>query len=781
MEERLAVDETIERRHPAPSPNLAAPWLVIPFQEEGNTPNQAFYNICEPNKKSIRKSVPELSGRNRMYQKPSHQGWVVVYYDDDDDDDSGNFGNCFLWNPLSLEKIPLPNFDELIFDTYGEQDYRIHDCVLSSPPPKNNLVQDNASMVYFLVSGCVNEIYTDSMPMIAFCCVGDSEWRKLGIPKGLVGESGLNSFICFKDKIYVMGCDDYCQLVVQKLVPPVGCDYTSIRLEIRRLEVSIVHSAFSYIGGYSCVHNVYFLESDEEIYRIEMMCLDRRGYVNVVVSIDVSRLDFSKMSWEEVNRLGDTVLFLGQSTKCFCSAAALGLSKGCLYYTLPEDQSLYMFDVEDKCTTTILPCSNLPTPCYSSQWIMMPLPTFSVAVEGRIVENMSSKVRQDDYTVKAKKTEELIIKDDNENPRKRQKKEILQEPRWGVIHVDIVESIASHLHPVDVLHYRAVCKANKVPIMKKISGAIRSTDLTPWLLYSTENSTQYNFVDPMHNNEKYLMKLPELLEGASIRCQKGGWLLMSKGRFTLFFYNPFTKETIHLPGLSPGYEFAGVTFSSLPTCSDCVVIGINQQNEEDISICIIQRGANTWIFRSFQNSNLEKYMPTFIAPVIDKGHFFCADFNGTLGDMHGGDFEVVERPPGHSNAAYVSFLVKCETELLMVQMLGMSVTIYRLDSLNMVWQKVESLGKHMLFISFTSCLSAVAPKSCMENKVYFPRLHGDRILYYSLETGSYHSVGSMHCAKDYFDTKCWTNCTWIEPNCSHSTSKELNWLNKNPL
>ncbi|KAI3977025.1 hypothetical protein MKX01_008883, partial [Papaver californicum] len=62
------------------------------------------------------------------------------------------------------------------------------------------------------------------------------------------------------------------------------------------------------------------------------------------------------------------------------------------------------------------------------------------------------------------------------------------------------------------------------------------------------------FVNPMHNNESYLMNIPELFEGSRIRFSKGGWLLMSKGN-TLFFYNPFTKSTIKLPDLSDDHCF----------------------------------------------------------------------------------------------------------------------------------------------------------------------------------------------------------------------------------
>ncbi|KAI3924752.1 hypothetical protein MKW92_028408, partial [Papaver armeniacum] len=375
MEEKLAVDKRIsERVRYSPLPKSAAPWLVIPFEEEGNNQNQAFYNICEPNNKTCRKkSIPELSGSNTFYQKPSHQGWlVIVCYDEHDIRDDGAFS---LWNPMSLETIQLPNLVEFLDDIFDEDGhYSIVDCVLSSPPPplKNastGLVNDNTdSIVYFLVLGSVD--------LIVYCGVGDEKWRKLEIDKGIVGDIEIGSIIFFKDNLYVMCCDYHRQLVVETKRLGYG-DYDDISLEIRPLEVSRIHSEVPPIGGYSSQGKVYFLESDEEIYMIEMVCLDRRGYVSYfVISINVWRLDFSKMSWEEVNSLGDTVLFLSGTTNACCSAAELGLSKGYLYYTFPKDQSLYMFDLEDKCTTTILPFSKLPTPWFSSGWIMMPpLPT----------------------------------------------------------------------------------------------------------------------------------------------------------------------------------------------------------------------------------------------------------------------------------------------------------------------------------------------------------------------------------------------------------------------
>ncbi|OVA04482.1 Protein of unknown function DUF295 [Macleaya cordata] len=219
------------------------------------------------------------------------------------------------------------------------------------------------------------------------------------------------------------------------------------------------------------------------------------------------------------------------------------------------------------------------------------------------------------------------------------------------------------------------------------------------------------------------MSLSEMLVGATIRFSKGGWLLMSKGRKTLFFYNPFTKAAIQLPDLPEIYSFTGIAFSSLPTSSDCVVFGIAQDDWFEISIFVC-------------NIHLRHCT----------GKRFLED---------GFIWKVLAKPRKHFNVVYPSFLVECDRKLLLVDLgpLGKSVEIFSLDFSKMVWVKVESLGKHMLFISNTSCLSAIAPNSCMENKIYLARLHGEEILFYSLGTGRVTAALLCYCMGPFARTQ----------------------------
>ncbi|KAI3959355.1 hypothetical protein MKW98_018945 [Papaver atlanticum] len=495
---------------------------------------------------------------------------------------------------------------------------------------------------------------------------------------------------------------------------------------------------------------------------------------NVIISILVLRLDFSEMSWKKVDCFDDKVLFVGSKTSFCCSAAELGLTKGCLYYLEANDQSLYKFELEDNCTTTILPLLpglKLPTTPwgFTLGWIMMT--TSSISDGGRRMEDVLHKHKREDKICVHNAGQENGLRIHNES------QELYAASAMDILNQDMVRLIASHIHPVDYVHFRAVSRAKRelLPVFNKTSRIITSTHLSPWFVFLTKNDTVFNFVDPMHNNEKYLMNLTGMLAGSTICFQKGGWLLMSKGMLTYFFYNPFTKETIRLPDVPEPYNFSSICFTSSPTASDCVELGITQA----IELVFIRRGTSIWSTSPILEYNPRKYVPCFNVPVFYNAAFYCVDYNGTQGVFNLADetWDVFRSTRRSKKIKYISFLVECEGNILLVrfQNHGMLIRVFRFDFSNMVWVRVISLGSYMLFVSYTSCISAVAPNRRMENKIYLPRLHDEGMLYYSLDKGCYHSVGSTHSAKDFYDTKCWGNCSWIEPNWSRSTLEELDW------
>ncbi|KAI3850108.1 hypothetical protein MKW98_001052 [Papaver atlanticum] len=538
------------------------------------------------------------------------------------------------------------------------------------------------------------------------------------------------SIWCFKDKFYVMCVGDrHLEIERQKL-----WDITSF--SIRPIEVADT-TLWTSVGGTDTHTTVSSI----------VIIYPARGYDRVDIALFVAKYDFSVMELKEVNNFGDRVLFLSNTTCVSCSAADLGLSKGCLYYTLDEDLSLHKFEIESNGNSVLLPCLKVPTTWYTSGWMM-------VHDKHRMREDRELKAVLDNKTGRTGN-------DKNEDQRETYYRGELQEAiPWDILNEDLVGLIANYLHRLDCIHFRLVSKANRavMPMVKLTTSCV------------------YNFVNPMHNNENYLMNLSDLL-GATIRFQKGGWLLMSKGFNSVFFYNPFTKENINLPDLPVDmYSFSAISFSSTPTSSDCMVFAIQQMRAGDgmsseISIYLIKRGAALWSIYNFQNMSTEKFMPLHNTPVFHNGGFYCLDYNGTLGVFKLQDYswKVLEKPHQQFSGIYPSFLVECAGQILLVKLghLGASVRVFRLYFSKMGWDEVWNLGKHMLFISYTSCFSAIAPNMRMENKIYFPRLC------------NYHSFGSRHSADNFYDTEGWyTNCTWIEPNWSKA--QELDWL-KSPL
>ncbi|KAI3859512.1 hypothetical protein MKW98_027109 [Papaver atlanticum] len=498
-----------------------------------------------------------------------------------------------------------------------------------------------------------------------------------------------------------------------------------------------------------------------EVFRIDRFYIPRGDYKSLT-NIVISKLDFASMAWEEVNSLNDYVFFLSKDSQLCCLASELGLPKGCVYFTQLGEISLYKYDLEDKSVLLCLPCPDLPTPWSSSEWLMI-----------RRIGNSTV-------------TGTSVDKDAN-------KEDIVEVRPSFIDNEDMVRLISDQLHTVDYIHLRAVSKKYRSMWSLRRSSSnkiVRTTDLSPWLVFVNYDQDVYNFVTPMHNNENYLMNIPEVLKGFTVRFSKDGWLLMSKDK-TLFFYNPFSKSIVRLPDLPEGCSFSGISFSSLPTSSDCIVFGIDKCiMPDEVSIAFIKRGDKDWTSCSYDNvylppnKNKFEFEPNFNNPVFHDGAFYCLDLNGSLGlfsfenDTSWEILAMVHRP--NCEFIYKSFLVECEGNLLCVLLgrLGKWVRGFRLNNKEMVWIEVKHLGRHMLCISHTSSISAVAPTRHMENKIYFPRLRADGILFYSLDTGLYHCLGCKHSAKDYGNSKEYLVCSWIEPNCLETTSEQdLDWFN----
>ncbi|MFS7908453.1 hypothetical protein Hanom_Chr01g00083301 [Helianthus anomalus] len=134
---------------------------------------------------------------------------------------------------------------------------------------------------------------------------------------------------------------------------------------------------------------------------------------------------------------------------------------------------------------------------------------------------------------------------------------------------------------------------------------------------------------------------------------------------------------------------------------------------------------------------------------------------------------VVAKAPGYSYAQ--CFLVNCccdEHRLVLVTVdeVGGCVQVLKMNDSTQEWEKIDSLGRHVIYICGTTCLCVEAKTPEMENKIYFPLLHSKngKMVFYSLETCRYHTFnGGRNIQKgagDFFGTKYHANShAWIQP------------------
>ncbi|RZC89738.1 hypothetical protein C5167_035733, partial [Papaver somniferum] len=328
------------------------------------------------------------------------------------------------------------------------------------------------------------------MHVLAFCRPGDKQWRTKVLfvtsPDDYSFRLSIESLLCFRGELYAFCEADFARnwvikIDVQKLWQHVVDNKQTQYIRL----INIAHADFTWIGGGEEFSRFmeHWVESGDEIFKVHLNC-SPRGFKKVA-STHIFKLDFSSMTWVLLKTLDDHVLFLCintdtlESRKCYststacCSAADMGLERGCLFYTLLEDQTLYTFEVEDNATTIIMPCLKLPTPWFLPTWIMMPTTVKSKHVAGRRRRITDLLVSQD--TTAANTEEEDMSRLSNSGGELEALKQL------DLLNSnDISEAIARFLHPVDYNHFRLACKQNSVllPALNRTSAIPRTITTT---------------------------------------------------------------------------------------------------------------------------------------------------------------------------------------------------------------------------------------------------------------------------------------------------------------
>ncbi|KAI8570120.1 hypothetical protein RHMOL_Rhmol01G0008900 [Rhododendron molle] len=259
---------------------------------------------------------------------------------------------------------------------------------------------------------------------------------------------------------------------------------------------------------------------------------------------------------------------------------------------------------------------------------------------------------------------------------------------WASLPTDLLCLMLPHLFLGDIKRFHNVFRSWQLTTTSSVQSLV--------LKFIGNDNTRCKHFHPLYKSP-YSMYIPELF-GAVPRFCKDGWLLMSRGERSMFFFNPFTKALINMPDLR--------------------------------------------------------------VRVLEKPH-------------------RQPDPPDPFLSHERNFLVKCNGELLSVSLsfMGKSISVSKLDSVEITWHKVDSLGDQMLFVSNTSSLSAKGVVQGMENKIYLPKIHGKCGVFYSLASRLFQTFGNDFSCKDWYGTGELLSCCWIEPKADTPHSKEeLNWF-----
>ncbi|KAI3826142.1 hypothetical protein L1987_00187 [Smallanthus sonchifolius] len=419
---------------------------------------------------------------------------------------------------------------------------------------------------------------------------------------------------------------------------------------------------------------------------------------------------------------------------------------------------VYSFHVKDR--TVSLSSLSCPQESQASAWAML---------EWRLEVDHAEEEEEDDD----KDTEIVSRPVKGEFDSEKGELQLLNMP------LHILELIMEFCIGVEYLKFRATCKRGCLAapsIQWSNKTRLKSYSLaSPWLMVLDNYRDIITFIDPRYGDRYFIRTPQELKGGYEIYYSRYGWLLMYKNKdeSRLVFFNPFTSNIRKLPDVGYWESFC---FSAPPTSPDCMVVGFSRHGSLHVAIHFVSL-ESTWCTYQL-NFNLAPYsfhFPTFSGRDI---YFLCDNerieaFRDMADDDHSWEL-VADKAPSRSLSQY--FLSTCDQHLLLVIVgeFGGLVEVFKLDKSTQEWEKIDELGKHMIYISNTTCFCLEAKSPEMGNKIYFPRLSDDKnskIVFYSLETCRYHTFDDNNIQEslgaNFFATKqIYNPHTWIEPSWS---------------
>ncbi|GFP99021.1 F-box/kelch-repeat protein at1g57790 [Phtheirospermum japonicum] len=312
---------------------------------------------------------------------------------------------------------------------------------------------------------------------------------------------------------------------------------------------------------------------------------------------------------------------------------------------------------------------------------------------------------------------------------------------------DVLESILSQLNLRDNIRASAVCRR-----WLAAAVSVRRSNRPLLLMYFSKYGDLHEFYDPSDRRMHQLV-LPEL-SGSRILYAKGSWLLLARpGTWDIFFFCPYTRETIALPELRTQYQ--KVAFSCAPTSPDCVVFAVIHINFYVISVRTCRPGATQWNALGYPQHHLRS--PWHHQVVFSGSCFYCLSVAGQVGVFNpvNNKWKVYVAPApkcsldlSFENRWSAKFMAEHDGEIYVVcTRAAENPVIYRFDG---TWTEVGSLGGITLFANASSSLVRTDLLGKMAGNVVFPKvlLYGRRCVTYFPSHGRYYPRNRLYSWED---------------------------------
>ncbi|KAG8370538.1 hypothetical protein BUALT_Bualt14G0127400 [Buddleja alternifolia] len=299
---------------------------------------------------------------------------------------------------------------------------------------------------------------------------------------------------------------------------------------------------------------------------------------------------------------------------------------------------------------------------------------------------------------------------------------------WTDLPGELLNLVLSKLFPKDRKTLGVVCKS-----WRAVANRF------PWLMYYQRSERKWKFIQS-NSNDVSNRDFPKLY-GAEIRCSKYGC-----------FFHP-------------------------PTSPQCFIFGIADHDKStNLPIGMLKQEEDKWTSYCYC-SNKFPFLVSSCTPVLHRGFVYCLDMNGNIGtfDINGQfsrrSWVVYTKclsPPRRRCTIKQHFLFKIYGKKKMIFVVFVEhderkVNVFRLLEPEMKWESVEDLGDKMLWVSHSAAFAETAPKKSMANRIYFPMFHGDKGVFYSLNTRKYHSFEVDYTNINSYGLKEFRFATWYTP------------------